>query len=74
MDKGWKINFYRATIKALIVLVPSYAVALIAGKMVYVLPMMIACGFVAASIFSEKTDEERVDEDTVEGESADIGG
>ena len=51
-----------ALIKALIVLIPTYITAYLTNKMVYVVPMMAAAGFVAASVGSENT-QKRIDED-----------
>lgn len=44
-------------------LIPTYLVAYITDKMVYVVPMLAAMGFVAASIFEDDT-KKRVDTDT----------
>ena len=51
-----------ALIKALIVLIPTYIPAYLTNKMVYVVPMLAAAGFVAASVGSENT-QKRIDED-----------
>ena len=51
-----------ALIKALIVLIPTYITAYLTNKMVYVVPMLAAAGFVAASVGSENT-QKRIDED-----------
>ena len=50
-------------VQALIVLVPSYIIAYTTNKMVYVVPMLAAMGFVAAAVFREDT-EKRIDDDT----------
>tara|TARA_B100000965_G_scaffold78875_1_gene62744 strand:+ start:2959 stop:3162 length:204 start_codon:yes stop_codon:yes gene_type:complete len=52
----------KALIKALIVLVPTYIVAYLTNKMVYVVPMLAAMGFIAASYGSDDT-HKRIDED-----------
>jgi len=54
-----------ALIKALIVLIPSYSVAFLTEKMVFVIPMLAASGIVAAGItFTEsRSVNRRVDED-----------
>ena len=51
-----------ALIKALIVLIPTYITAYLTNKMVYVVPMLAAMGFIAASYGSENT-QKRIDED-----------
>ena len=51
-----------ALIKALIVLIPTYLTAYLTNKMVYVVPMLAAAGFVAASVGSENT-QKRIDGD-----------
>jgi len=48
-------------IKATIVLVPTYITAYLTDKMVYVIPMLAAASFVAASIDGVKI-ERKVDE------------
>jgi hypothetical protein len=57
-----KKNLYESLIKALIVLVPTYITAYITNKMIYVIPMLAAVSFIAASIFEQK-DKRRLDED-----------
>jgi len=55
-------------IKMAIILVPSYLTAWISGaKMAYVLPVVVACGLVCATIpeFKKRIDD---DGDTSEGE------
>ena len=59
----------KALIKALIVLVPTYIVAYLTNKMVYVVPMLAAASFVAASVGSNNT-QKRIDGDK---EDADNG-
>ena len=52
-----------ASIKAAIVLIPSYVVAYLTEQMVYVVPMLAATSFFASTVdFSEKTNTQRVDE------------
>ena len=55
-------------LQAAIVLIPTYITAYLTGKMVYVIPMLAAASFVAASL-SSKTSR-RVEED---GYKKDIG-
>ena len=49
-------------VKASIVLVPTYITAYLRDKMVYVIPMLAAASFIAASISGDKL-ERRVEED-----------
>ena len=49
-------------LKAVEVLVPTYVTAYATDKMVYVIPMLAAASFVAASMFKDNT-ERRVDQD-----------
>jgi|TARA_Y100000114_G_C11745958_1_gene321559 uncharacterized membrane protein len=58
-----------ALIKALIVLIPTYITAYLTNKMVYVVPMLAAASFVAASVGSDNT-QKRIDGDK---EDADNG-
>lgn len=53
---------FRGFIKGIIVLVPTYITAYITDKMVYVIPMLAAASFVAASIDGQKL-ERKVEED-----------
>tara|TARA_Y100001963_G_C6534080_1_gene332457 strand:- start:5 stop:190 length:186 start_codon:yes stop_codon:yes gene_type:complete len=53
---------FRGFIKGIIVLVPTYITAYITDKMVYVIPMLAAASFVAASFDGEKF-ERKVEED-----------
>ena len=53
----------KAIIRGLVVLIPTYIVAYLTDKMVYVVPMLAACGFIAASLFEDDT-KKRVDTDT----------
>jgi hypothetical protein len=56
----WK----EATLKALIVLVPTYTMAYFTGQMVWVVPMLAACGFFAGTIsLDERTTTQRLDDD-----------
>ncbi|SUZ99715.1 uncharacterized protein METZ01_LOCUS52569 [marine metagenome] len=50
-------------IKACIVLVPTYITAYMTDKMVYVIPMLAAASFVAASLTSSPNTDRRVEED-----------
>ena len=49
-------------LKATIVLVPTYTTAYLTDKMIYVIPMLAAASFVAASLTSSNTNR-RVEED-----------
>jgi|TARA_R110002124_G_scaffold137578_6_gene300450 hypothetical protein len=49
-------------LKATIVLVPTYVTAYLTDKMIYVIPMLAAASFVAASLTSSNTNR-RVEED-----------
>ena len=62
-----------ASIKAAIVLVPSYVVAYLTEQMVYVVPMLAATSFLAGTVdLSEKTNTQRVDEaETDQGDDPD---
>ena len=53
----------KAIVRGLVVLIPTYGVAYLTDKMVYVVPMLAACGFIAASLFEDDT-KKRVDTDT----------
>ena len=53
----------KAIIRGLVVLIPTYIVAYLTDKMVYVVPMLAACGFIAASLFEDDT-RKRIDTDT----------
>ena len=44
-------------------LVPTYITAYLTDKMVYVIPMLAAASFVAASLTSSSNTERRVEED-----------
>ena len=54
---------WEGLIKAVIVLVPTYLTAYLTDKMVYVIPMLAAASFVAASLTSSSNTERRVEED-----------
>ena len=56
----------KALIRGIVVLIPTYAVAYTTDKMVYVVPMLAAMGFVAASLFEDET-KKRIDTDTADG-------
>ena len=59
----------KAIIRGLVVLVPTYVVAYLTDKMVYVVPMLAACGFIAASLFEDNTIK-RIDTDTAGKDNA----
>jgi hypothetical protein len=48
--------------KILIILVPTYAIALLTDKMIYVIPMLAVCTLIASSI-GNKDNKNRLDED-----------
>ena len=52
----------KALIRGVVVLIPTYAVAYLTDKMVYVVPMLAAMGFVAASLFEDNTTK-RIEDD-----------
>ena len=52
-----------ATIKALIVLVPTYTAAYLTEKMVWVVPTLAAAGFFAGTVSFGPTTERRLEED-----------
>ena len=54
-------------VKAAIVLIPTYITAYLTDKMVYVIPMLAAASFVAASLTSSSNIERRVEEDGYKG-------
>jgi|TARA_B100000427_G_scaffold324261_1_gene329109 hypothetical protein len=58
IKEGLSIGFVKATI----VLVPTYITAYLTDKMIYVIPMLAAASFIAASISGDKL-ERRVEED-----------
>ena len=49
-------------VQAVIVLIPTYITAYISDKMIYVIPMLAACSFIAASLSPSRV-ERRVEED-----------
>lgn len=58
------IHFRAALTKALIVLLPSYLVAFLTDKMVYVVPTLAAASFFAASLtFGSREAGRSVDDD-----------
>ncbi len=65
----------RALLKVVIVLAPSYSAAYLTGEMVWVVPTLVASGFLAASIGVSDRVITRVDEDgDGEDEEDDSGG
>ena len=52
----------KAIIRGIVVLIPTYIIAYITQKMIYVVPMLAAMGFVAASLFDDNTTK-RLDDD-----------
>ena len=52
----------KGLLQAIIVLVPTYITAYLTDKMIYVIPMLAAASFIAASITNDKH-ERRVEED-----------
>ena len=58
-------------IKAAIVLVPTYITAYISDKMIYVIPMLAAACFIAASLTSSPNTDRRVEEDGYKKDSQD---
>lgn len=63
----------KALVRAIVVLVPTYIVAYITNKMVYVVPMLAAMGFIAAGIFEDDT-RKRIDTDTTNKDYKDHDG
>ena len=53
-----------ALIKSLVILVPSYTMAVLTEKMVYVLPMVVVCGMSAMVVVPET--KKRIDDDAGE--------
>ena len=64
-----KIN--EALIKAVTVLAPTYTVAYLTEKMIYVVPMLAASTFIAAALFHTDI-ERRIDQDAISKDEADI--
>jgi len=54
-------NFKESIIKALIILVPSYTMAVLTEKMVYVLPIVVVSGIVAMAVIPDK--KKRLDDE-----------
>ena len=52
----------KGLLQAIIVLVPTYITAYLTDKMVYVIPMLAAASFIAASVVGDKSSR-RVEED-----------
>jgi hypothetical protein len=52
----------KGLIQAIIVLLPTYITAYYTDKMIYVIPMLAAASFVAASVLGDKSTR-RVEED-----------
>jgi len=46
----------------LVVLIPTYGVAFVTDKMVYVVPMLAAMGFIAAGLFEDENTTKRLDD------------
>ena len=49
-------------VQAVIVLIPTYITAYISDRMIYVIPMLAACSFIAASLSPSRL-ERKVEED-----------
>ena len=60
-----KAEIVTASTKALIVLIPSFFAAWLTGEMIWVIPTLVAAGFIASSIDPTK----RVEEDEVDIDS-----
>ena len=54
-------NFKESIIKALIILVPSYTMAVLTEKMVYVLPIVVVSGIIAMALIPDK--KKRLDDE-----------
>ena len=70
------VNFKLIMLKLSIVLVPSYSVAYLTDKMVYVVPTLAAALVVVSSIHDSSTKKRgsaRVDEDGLDSAGADAG-
>ena len=65
IKEGLSIGFVKATL----VLVPTYITAYLTDKMIYVIPMLAAASFIAASISGDKL-ERRVEEDGLKKDDA----
>jgi len=53
----------KTILQATIILVPTYITAYISDKMIYVIPMLAAASFVAASISPSRKLDRKVEED-----------
>ena len=53
-----------ATVKAMIVLVPTYTAAYLTEKMVWVVPTLAAAGFFAGTVSFQSSTERRLEEDS----------
>tara|TARA_B100001093_G_scaffold210238_1_gene201903 strand:- start:444 stop:674 length:231 start_codon:yes stop_codon:yes gene_type:complete len=51
----------KALVRGIVVLIPTYIVAYLTDKMVYVVPMLAAMGIIAAGLFEDNT--KRIDSD-----------
>ena len=63
--------FQKALTKALIILIPTYAVAFLTEMMVYTIPMLAASSIFATTMFDKGKDELRVDEDGPQDDGGD---
>lgn len=52
----------KALVRGTVVLIPTYIVAYLTDKMVYVVPMLAAMGIIAAGLFEDNT--KRIDSDS----------
>lgn len=67
-------NLKIASIKASIVLIPTWLVALVTDKMVFVVPMLAAASFFAGAVeLTEQNVRRRLDDDTDDGDSDVLG-
>ena len=65
-------NFKVASLKALIVLIPTWSIALITDKMVFVVPMLAAASFFAGAIeITDQNIRRRLDDDPDDTTSVD---
>ena len=48
----------------MVVLIPTYGVAFLTDKMVYVVPMLAAMGFIAAGLFEDENTTKRLDDNS----------
>lgn len=55
-----------AVVKIAIILIPSYLMAYLTDKMVWVIPTLVASGIVAANIDKKEKISEKVDSDDVD--------